>query len=65
MLKKKIHVLVNADVYKKLWIITSKRFDSPARKVHIVINEALKEYVDKYFKEDESIASEDSNSRRG
>ena len=48
---KRINVSIDTEIYKKLWMIASNRFDSPGRKIHIIINEALKEYVEKYLSE--------------
>lgn len=47
---KKVHVLIESQLYKKLWEIASKRFDRPGRKVYLILNEALREYVEKYSK---------------
>ena len=46
----KRHILIDVDVYRKLCLIATEKYGSPTRKVFLVINEALKEYVDKYLK---------------
>lgn len=47
---RKVHFLIREDIYEKLWKITAKRFFPPTRKLHIVINEALEQYIDNYCK---------------
>jgi hypothetical protein len=49
----KTNIMIEKDLYEKLWKITTKRFISPARKFHLIINEALREYVEKH--KDEAI----------
>jgi len=46
---KKIHVLVDSELYKKLWEIASRRFDRPGRKVYLILNEAIREYVERHY----------------
>jgi len=45
--KVKIHVLIDRDVYHKLWELILARYLKPARKLSEVVNEALKEYIEK------------------
>jgi len=45
--KVKIHVLIDRDVYHKLWELILVRYLKPARKLSEVVNEALKEYIEK------------------
>lgn len=46
--KVRIATSIDAEIYKKLWEIASHRFSKPGRKVHIIIEEALKEYIQKH-----------------
>jgi len=48
---RKVHVLLEDDVYKEIWEIVKRRFVSPIRKFHIVVNEALREYIEKQREE--------------
>ena len=48
---KKVHVLLEDEVYEKIWKIVKKRYISPLKKYHIVINEALKEYLENHKQE--------------
>jgi hypothetical protein len=45
---KKIHIVIDDDIYVKLWEITKRRYISPVRKFHIVVNEALREYIQRH-----------------
>jgi hypothetical protein len=42
------NITIEKDLYEKLWKITAKRFVPPTRKFHIIVNEALREYVEKH-----------------
>lgn len=44
----KVHMLIDKNIYQKLWEISARRFEKPGRKLYIIINEALKEYVEKH-----------------
>jgi len=44
---RKVHIILEDDVYEGIWEIVKKRYISPIRKFHIVINEALREYIEK------------------
>jgi hypothetical protein len=44
--------MLEEDVYEGIWNIVKKRFVSPVKKFHIVINEALREYI-KEHKDDQ------------
>ncbi|MCS7387171.1 MAG: hypothetical protein NDF55_10680 [archaeon GB-1867-005] len=44
---KLVHLSIREDLYEKLWQIVKKRFVVPLRKFHIVVNEALEEYIEK------------------
>jgi len=46
--KIKIHVPIPYDIYVKLWELIKKRYISPTKKLHIVITEALKEYLERH-----------------
>jgi len=46
--KVKVHLRIEREVYEALWEIVKKRFVLPTHKLHIVVNEALKEYVEKH-----------------
>jgi len=48
---KKIHILLEDDVYEGIWEIVKRRFTSPTRKFHIIVNEALREYLQKHREE--------------
>jgi len=48
---KKIHILLEDDVYRGIWEIVKRRFTSPTRKYHRTINEALREYMQKHREE--------------
>jgi len=45
--RRKIYVMLDEDIFQTLWEYILKRWTSPTRKVHIVINEALREYLGK------------------
>jgi len=47
MAKKKVHILIEEEILKKLWEIALKRYPNPHKKLHILIHEALDEYVRK------------------
>jgi len=44
---RKVHLFIEEDLYEKLWEITKKRWTSPVKKFHIVVNEALREYIER------------------
>jgi metal-responsive CopG/Arc/MetJ family transcriptional regulator len=44
----KIHLILEEDVYKHIWEIVKKRYVNPSRKFHVVVNEALKEYIERH-----------------
>jgi len=48
-----IHLAIRQDLYVKLWDIVKKRFLVPTRKFSVVVNEALEEYVKRYYQEEE------------
>jgi len=50
--KIKVHLLLDRHVYERLWEIVKKRIVIPTKKLHVVVNEALKEYIDKHMAED-------------
>lgn len=45
---KKVHLILEEEVYEGIWAIVKKRYVSPIRKFHLVINEALKEYIERH-----------------
>lgn len=44
---KKVHLMLEEDVYEGIWDIVKKRYVSPVKKFHVVVNEALREYIEK------------------
>jgi len=44
----KVHWNVERELYEGIWRIVKKRFPVPTRKLHIVVNEALREYIEKH-----------------
>jgi len=51
MIKKQVHLLLDEDVYRGIWEIVKRRYVNPVRKLHIVVNEALREYIEKHKEE--------------
>jgi len=49
---RKVHLLMEDEVFKKIWDIVKRRYVSPIRKFHLVVNEALKEYIERHEKEE-------------
>jgi len=49
--KKHVHVLIEEDLYYKLWEIVKRRYAVPLKKFHEVLNEAIREYVEKHLGE--------------
>lgn len=45
---KKVHLKLEDDVYEGIWKIVKKRYVSPVRKFHVVLNEALREYIENH-----------------
>jgi ABC-type branched-subunit amino acid transport system substrate-binding protein len=43
--KKKMHIVVDEDIYAQLWEIAKRRYINPTGKLHIVIDEAFREYI--------------------
>jgi hypothetical protein len=48
---KKIHLYLEEEIYEKIWEIVKKRYVSPTRKFYLVVNEALREYIEKHRQE--------------
>jgi len=46
-----IHLALTEDTYEKIWTIIKRRYINPTRKFHIVLNEALKEYIERHKEE--------------
>lgn len=44
----KKHILIDKDIYKELALIAAFRYGTPVRTIWLVINDALKEYVQKH-----------------
>ena len=44
-----VHLFIREDIYTRLWQIVKERYVVPTKKFGIVVNEALEEYVNKYF----------------
>jgi hypothetical protein len=42
---KKIHILIDEEIYAQLWEIVKGRYINPTKKLHIVIDEAFREYI--------------------
>jgi hypothetical protein len=42
------HVMIDKDVYRELALIAAFKYGTPVRTIWLVINEALKEYVQKH-----------------
>jgi len=45
---RRVHFLIRNDLYEALWKITVEKFAFPAKKFHVVINEALEQYIKNY-----------------
>jgi len=45
---RRVHFLIREDLYEALWKITVEKYPFPAKKLHVVINEALQQYVKNY-----------------
>mgnify|MGYP000521757930 CR=1 FL=1 len=45
---RKTHLYIEEELYYKLWEIVKKRFRVPHKKLYIVVNEALREYVERH-----------------
>jgi len=42
----KVHIRVDKKIWEALWIIAMKRFGNPGKKLYIIVNEALRKYVE-------------------
>lgn len=42
----KVHIRVNRKIWEALWIIAMKRFGNPGKKLYLIVNEALRKYVE-------------------
>jgi len=51
MTKKQVHLLLDEDVYTGIWEVVKSRYVNPVKKLHIVVNEALREYIEKHKNE--------------
>jgi len=51
MTKKQVHLLLDEDVYIDIWKIVKSRYINPVKKLHVVINQALREYIEKHKNE--------------
>jgi len=51
---RKVHLLLEEEVFKGIWDIVKERYVSPIRKFHLVVNEALKEYIERHREARES-----------
>jgi len=49
--KKDIHLYLDEDVYRIMWEIVKRRYVNPVKKFHVVVNEALREYIEKHKSE--------------
>ena len=43
----KIQVKIDKNLYLKLWEYIKKQYPVPYKKLHVVVNEAIKEYLEK------------------
>jgi len=48
---KQVHLRLDEDVYVDIWKIVKNRYINPVKKLHIVVNEALREYIEKHKNE--------------
>lgn len=48
--RKMIHVRVDDDLYRMAWAIASRRFTNPTRNLSTIVNEALREYVERHLR---------------
>ena len=44
----KKHILIDRDLYREIALIAAYKYGSPVRTIYLVINEALKEYVERH-----------------
>jgi hypothetical protein len=44
----KIYILIKKDLLKRAYTLLINRYKSPARKLHVIMNEALEEYLEKH-----------------
>jgi hypothetical protein len=42
------HIMIDSDVYRELALIAAFKYGTPVRTIWLVINEALKEYVERH-----------------
>jgi len=49
--KVKVNLLIDRDVYEALWKIVKARYVSPSRKLTVIVNEALREYIERHKSE--------------
>lgn len=52
--KIKVHIKIDRDVYIKLWELIKAKYPIPYKKLHIEVNNALREYVEKHLGKTES-----------
>jgi len=45
---KKVHIVLEDDIYEQIWQIVKERYVSPVKKLHIIVNEALRQYIEKW-----------------
>jgi len=48
---RKTHLYIEEELYYKLWDIVKRRFRVPHKKLYIIVNEALREYIEKHGEE--------------
>jgi len=46
---RRVHFLIREDLYEKLWKVTVDRYAIPTRKLHLIVNEALEQYINSYY----------------
>ncbi|MCR8433886.1 MAG: hypothetical protein NDP24_06625 [Crenarchaeota archaeon] len=49
--KVKVNLFIEREIYEALWKIVKARYVSPSRKLTVVVNEALREYVERHREE--------------
>jgi hypothetical protein len=47
-----VHVKIEEELYRKLWDIVKKRYTMPIKKLHLVLNEALRKGIEQIEKEE-------------
>ena len=48
---KVVHTHMEEELWRGLWEVTKRRFVCPTRKFHVVLNEAIREYLERHREE--------------